>query len=217
MDDYEPGYICNHSDYQGRYAFNNQPSIALWNLTALAQALTPLIGRADLELALERFTPRLQSQYRAHMRAKFGLVEKCPEDGAFFNDSFALMESEGVDYTRFFRTLSCLDNHDSASLIDLFVDRTKAEQWVSEYLLRCEKETLNASERCERMRKVNPKYILRNYLAQQAIERAEQGDFSLVNALTEVLKAPYDEQPEYNHLAKLPPEWGKRMVISCSS
>ncbi len=110
MDDYEPGYICNHSDYQGRYAFNNQPSIALWNLTALAQALTPLIVRADLERALEQFTPRLQSQYSAHMRAKFGLVEKYPEDSAFFNDSFALMESEGVDYTRFFRALSCLDS-----------------------------------------------------------------------------------------------------------
>ncbi|MGR5287968.1 protein adenylyltransferase SelO [Vibrio maritimus] len=217
MDDYEPGYICNHSDYQGRYAFNNQPSIALWNLTALAQALTPFIVRADLERALEQFTPRLQSQYSTYMRAKFGLVEKYPEDGAFFNDSFAFMESEGVDYTRFFRALSCLDSHDSASIIDLFVDRTKAEKWLSEYLLRCEKEALKTPERCEQMRKANPKYILRNYLAQQAIDKAEQGDFSLVHTLADVLKTPYDEQPEYNHLAKLPPEWGKRMAISCSS
>lgn len=217
IDDYEPDFICNDSDYQGRYAFNSQPSIALWNLTALAQALTPLIERAELELALEQFSSRLQSQYSAHMRAKFGLIEKHPEDGTFFNDSFALMESEGVDYTRFFRTLSCLDSHDSASLTDLFVDRAKAEKWLNEYLLRCEKEAQGTSERCERMRKVNPKYILRNYLAQQAIEKAEKGDFSLVNTLAEVLKAPYDEQPEYEYLAKLPPEWGKKMAISCSS
>ncbi|GAL34494.1 selenoprotein O and cysteine-containing homologs [Vibrio maritimus] len=186
-------------------------------MTALAQALTPLIARADLERALEQFTPRLQSQYSTHMRAKFGLVEKYPEDSAFFNDSFELMESEGVDYTRFFRALSCLDSHDNASLIDLFVDRTKAEKWLSEYLLRCEKEALKTPERCEQMRKVNPKYILRNYLAQQAIDKAEQGDFSLVHTLAEVLKTPYDEQSECNYLAKLPPEWGKRMAISCSS
>jgi uncharacterized protein YdiU (UPF0061 family) len=217
IDDYEPSYICNDSDYQGRYAFNNQPSIALWNLTALAQALTPLIERADLELALEQFSSRLQRQYSAHMRAKFGLMEKHPEDGTFFNDSFAFLESEGVDYTRFFRTLSGLDSHDSASLTDLFVDRAKAKKWLNEYFLRCEKEAQGTAERCERMRKVNPKYILRNYLAQQAIEKAEQGDFSFVNMLAEVLKAPYDEQPEYEYLAKLPPEWGKKMAISCSS
>lgn len=222
LDDYEPRYICNHSDYQGRYAFNNQPSIALWNLTALAQALTPLIERADLDSSLEKFTPRLQSQYSAQMRAKFGLFTKQPEDGAFFSESFDLMETAKVDYTRFFRALSCLDSDGTSALVDLFVDRklvdrNKAVMWLNQYLQRCEKELVSASERCEKMREVNPKYILRNYLAQQAIELAEQGDFSLVHTLSDVLKAPYDEQPEYDHLAKLPPDWGKKMAISCSS
>lgn len=217
MDEYQPSYVCNHSDYQGRYAFDRQPSIALWNLTALAQALTPLIERADLEAALERFSPRLQSKYSAQMREKFGLNTKQPQDGTFFENSFALLESEGVDYPRFFRALSCLDIQGNGSLLDLFVDRNKAETWLKRYLRRCDKETISASERGKQMRTVNPKYILRNYLAQQAIEKAEQGDFALVNTLAKVLKTPFDEQPDYEHLAKRPPDWGKTMVISCSS
>ncbi|MCL9776152.1 protein adenylyltransferase SelO [Vibrio methylphosphonaticus] len=217
LDDYEPGYICNHSDYQGRYAFNNQPSIALWNLTALAHALSPFIERSELDKALEGFTATLQTEYSKQMRAKFGLLTKQSEDGGFFNDAFEFIERHQVDFTLFFRALSNLDKQGSIPVLDLFRRREEAEQWLEGYERRASLEPLSIGERCDGMRAVNPKYILRNYLAQQAIEEAEQGDFSMVNTLLSVLKTPYDEHPELSILAAPPPEWGQKMTISCSS
>ncbi|MGV2990157.1 protein adenylyltransferase SelO [Vibrio sp. E150_011] len=217
LDDYEPGYICNHSDYQGRYAFDNQPSIALWNLTALAHALSPLIDREHLDAALQHFTPTLQREYSQKMRAKLGILSKLPEDGAFFNETFDFLERHHVDFCLFFRALSNLDTQNRSTVTDLFHDREGAEAWLEIYLSRVELESLSNVERCARMRAVNPKYILRNYLAQQAIESAEQGDFSLVDDLIYVLKTPYDEHVNHASFASLPPDWGKKMEISCSS
>jgi uncharacterized protein YdiU (UPF0061 family) len=217
LDDYEPGYICNHSDYQGRYSFERQPSIALWNLTALAHALTPLIDREELDRILELFQPRLQQEYSRNMRAKLGLHQKHQDDGDFFSATFDFLQSTQVDYTRFFRALSSLDREGKGELLDLFVDRNQAKIWLESYLKRCELETDSISERCTRMRAVNPKYILRNYLAQQAIEKAQKGDFSEVDNLLLVLQSPYEEHPSLQRYANLPPQWGKKMVISCSS
>ncbi|GAL19925.1 selenoprotein O and cysteine-containing homologs [Vibrio maritimus] len=114
-----------------------------------------------MDSSLEKFTPRLQSQYSAQMRAKFGLFTKQPEDGAFFSESFDLMETAKVDYTRFFRALSCLDSDGTSALVDLFVarklvNRNKVVMWVSQYLQRCEKEILSASERCEKNARGKP-------------------------------------------------------------
>ncbi|PFG45968.1 uncharacterized protein YdiU (UPF0061 family) [Vibrio sp. ES.051] len=223
LDDYEPGYICNHSDYQGRYAFDQQPRIALWNLSALAHALSPLVEREDLEAALGQFEVRLSQQFSQLMRNKLGLNTKVAEDGRLFEAMFELLHQNKTDYTRFFRELSNLDWQSCQVVIDLFIDRDVARAWLDLYLARCELEVaesgdaISAEQRCEQMRKVNPKYILRNYLAQLAIDKAEQGDFSEVQRLAELLKSPFDEQPNFNDYAKLPPEWGKKMEISCSS
>lgn len=108
-------------------------------------------------------------------------------------------------------------------MIDLFIDREAAQAWLDLYLARCELEVdelgrpVTTEQRCEQMRRANPKYILRNYLAQLAIDKAEEGDFSEVNRLAALLRHPYDSQPEFEEYAKLPPEWGKKMEISCSS
>ncbi|AUW02614.1 protein adenylyltransferase SelO [Vibrio campbellii] len=223
LDDYDPNYICNHSDYQGRYAFEQQPRIALWNLSALAHSLSPLVQREDLEVALGKFEVRLSQKFSELMRAKLGLNTKVDEDGRLFEAMFELLNQNKADYTRFFRELSNLDVKSPQAVIDLFIDREAASAWVDLYLARCELEVDEHGERvtvqlrCERMRQVNPKYILRNYLAQLAIDKAEEGDFSEVNRLAELLKRPYDEQPEFDEYAKLPPEWGKKMEISCSS
>ncbi len=223
LDDYEPGYICNHSDYQGRYAFDQQPRVALWNLSALAHALSPLIERDDLELALAQYEPTLGKVFSQLMRQKLGLLSQQEGDSELFNAMFALLAENHTDYTRFFRTLSQLDSEDAQTVIDLFVDRDAAHGWLSRYLERvaleqtASGETKSAQQRCEQMRAVNPKYILRNYLAQQAIDKAQQGDFSEVHTLAKLLKNPYDDQPEMEAYARLPPEWGKKMVISCSS
>lgn len=223
LDDYDPNYICNHSDYQGRYAFEQQPRIALWNLSALAHSLSPLVQREDLEAALGKFEVRLSQKFSELMRAKLGLQTKVDEDGRLFEAMFELLNQNKADYTRFFRELSNLDMKSPQAVIDLFIDREVASAWVDLYLARCELEVdengerVSAQTRCEKMRRTNPKYILRNYLAQLAIDKAEEGDFSEVNRLAELLKRPYDEQPEFDDYAKLPPEWGKKMEISCSS
>ncbi|HDM8058484.1 protein adenylyltransferase SelO [Vibrio harveyi] len=223
LDDYDPNYICNHSDYQGRYAFEQQPRIALWNLSALAHSLSPLVQREDLEAALGKFEVRLSQKFSELMRAKLGLLTKIEEDGRLFEAMFELLNQNKTDYTRFFRELSNLDVNSSQAVIDLFIDREAASAWVDLYLARCELEVdergecVSAETRCEKMRRANPKYILRNYLAQLAIDKAEEGDFSEVSRLAELLKRPYDEQPELDDYAKLPPEWGKKMEISCSS
>ncbi|EGR0069201.1 YdiU family protein [Vibrio vulnificus] len=223
LDDYEPGYICNHSDYQGRYAFDQQPRVALWNLSALAHALSPLIERDDLELALAQYEPTLGKVFSQLMRQKLGLLSQQEGDSELFNAMFKLLAENHTDYTRFFRTLSQLDREHEQTVIDLFVDRDAAHGWLSRYLERvaleqtASGEVKSAPQRCEQMRSVNPKYILRNYLAQQAIDKAQQGDFSEVHTLAKLLKNPYDDQPEMEAYARLPPEWGKKMVISCSS
>ncbi|WP_319536500.1 protein adenylyltransferase SelO family protein [uncultured Vibrio sp.] len=223
LDDYDPGYICNHSDYQGRYAFDQQPRVALWNLSALAHSLSPLVERADLEAALGQFEVRLSQQFSRLMRDKLGLKTKIDEDARLFESMFELLNQNKTDYTRFFRALSNLDQKSPQEVIDLFIDREAAQAWLDLYLARCELEVdelgrqITTEQRCEQMRRANPKYILRNYLAQLAIDKAEEGDFSEVNRLAELLRHPYDSQPEFEEYAKLPPEWGKKMEISCSS
>lgn len=223
LDDYDPGYICNHSDYQGRYAFDQQPRVSLWNLSALAHALSPLVERTDLEAALGQFEVRLSQQFSRLMRSKLGLKNRIDEDSRLFESMFELLNQNKTDYTRFFRTLSNLDKKSPQDVIDLFIDREAAQAWLDLYLARCELEVdelgkpVTTEQRCEQMRRANPKYILRNYLAQLAIDKAEEGDFSEVNRLAALLRNPYDSQPEFEEYAKLPPEWGKKMEISCSS
>lgn len=223
LDDYQPEFICNHSDYQGRYAFDQQPRIALWNLSALAHSLSTLIERDDLEQALNQYEVQLNGYFSELMRKKLGLLTRLPEDGAIFDTMFELLATNKVDYTRFFRQISMLDTQEAQAVVDLFIDREQAAQWLDVYLSRCKSElddqgkAVSAAQRCEKMRQVNPKYILRNYLAQIAIDKAEEGDFSELHRLAELLKNPYDEQPHNEQYAKLPPEWGKKLEISCSS
>lgn len=223
LDDYEPTYIGNHSDYQGRYAFDQQPRVALWNLSALAHALSPLVERSDLEAALAQFEAQLGRYFSQQMRRKLGLLTSLPGDSVLFEQMFELLTKNHTDYTRFFRQLSNLDREGDQPVLDLFIDRGTAQVWLEQYLARCEREidssgnAISIEQRCAEMRKVNPKYILRNYLAQQAIDKAEQGDYQQVHQLAQLLANPYAEQPEKSHFAQLPPEWGKKMEISCSS
>jgi len=217
LDDYEPGYICNHSDYQGRYAFNQQPRIGLWNLSALAHSLSPLIDKSDLESSLDQYETQLHGYFSQLMRDKLGLLSKHEGDSRLFESMFELLSQNAVDYTLFMRTLSYLDSKDKQTIIDLFVDREAATLWVDLYLTRCELEEDSVELRCEKMRGFNPKYILRNYLAQQAIDKAQQGDFSELEILSLLLEKPFEEHTEFRQYAQLPPEWGKKMEISCSS
>ncbi|MEI7339921.1 YdiU family protein [Pectobacterium brasiliense] len=218
LDAYQPGFICNHSDHRGRYAFDNQPAVGLWNLHRLAQALSGLMDTDTLERTLARYEPALMQHYGTLMRAKLGLFTASAEDNDVLVGLLRLMQQEGSDYTRTFRLLADSEKQASHSpLRDEFIDRTAFDSWFATYRQRLMQEEQGDDERRRLMNATNPKYILRNYLAQMAIERAENDDISVLARLHQTLCQPFDEQPEKNDLAALPPEWGKHLEISCSS
>ncbi len=220
MDDYDPGFICNHSDINGRYAFDQQPAIGLWNLGCLAQALTPLVAKEALKVSLDHYHRRFQQEYLRLMRAKLGLVEEQAGDQSLIDDFLHLLHESHVDYTIAFRTLGSFssaegEGHDA--LRDLFIHRERFDDWVVRYRDRLRSERSRDDERRHRMNRINPKYVLRNYLAQLAIEKARQKDCSEVDRLAAVLRSPYDDQPGMEAYVAPPPNWGKHLVVSCSS
>ncbi|PJG62897.1 hypothetical protein CV016_09195, partial [Yersinia kristensenii] len=218
LDDYAPSYICNHSDHQGRYAFDNQPAVALWNLHRLGQALSGLLTAEQLQRGLAAYEPELMAVYGQQMRTKLGFSERDSQDNDLLTGLLSLMIKEGRDYTRTFRLLSEVEIHSAQSpLRDDFIDRAAFDSWYSRYRARLQQESIDDAQRQQMMKAANPHYILRNYLAQQAIDHAEKDDIQLLQRLHQALQQPFADQPEFNDLAELPPEWGKHLEISCSS
>ena len=221
MERFDSGYICNHSDDHGRYSFDNQPHIGLWNLTCLAQALTPLIPAEQCNDALARYEPFYVAEYAALMRAKLGLATADNADRELIIDLLGLMAENGVDYTIFFRRLGAFkrgaDEH-NAALRDLFIQREAFDVWAGHYRARLAQENSDDAERTQRMHRVNPKYVLRNYLAQTAIRKAaEHKDYSEIDRLLKLLRRPFDEQPAMAAYAAPPPDWAQHIEVSCSS
>jgi uncharacterized protein YdiU (UPF0061 family) len=218
LDVFDPGHICNHSDHQGRYAYARQPQVAFWNLHALAQALAPLVD-GDEEAAVEKLRAALDP-YRevfprallSRMRAKLGLASEHDGDHELIDDLLKLMAADRCDFTITFRALA-----DIATARDHFVDRAAFDAWAARYRARLAAEASVDAERAARMNRVNPKFVLRNHLAQMAIERAQQGDYGEIARLLGVLEHPYDEQPEHAAYAAFPPEWAQSIEVSCSS
>ncbi|MNV53172.1 hypothetical protein D3C71_1453010 [compost metagenome] len=218
LDDYKPDYICNHSDHQGRYAFDNQPAVALWNLHRLAQTLSGLMSTEQLQQALAAYEPALMRAYGEQMRAKLGFFTQSQQDNDLLTGLLSLMAQEGRDYSRTFRLLSHTEQQQAQSpLRDEFIDRAAFDGWYQQYRQRLQQEQVSDAERQQAMKAVNPKLILRNYLAQQAIESAERDDVSKLARLHQALLTPFADAPEYDDLAALPPDWGKHLEISCSS
>lgn len=218
LDAYEPGFVCNHSDHDGRYAWNQQASVGLWNLNTLAHALSGLIAHGELLGTLKGYEAIFVGVYADGLRAKLGLQEERPEDRALAIDFLELLMKGGLDYTRSFRALSTIRTNDKhPALRDDFIDRDGFDSWLQRYQQRLMLENSLDAERAIRMNAANPKYILRNYLAQNAIDRAEKGDYSEIETLRLLLEKPFDEQPERESYAALPPDWGRHLDISCSS
>ncbi|VXC13899.1 conserved hypothetical protein [Pseudomonas sp. 8Z] len=219
LDDFDANHICNHSDDTGRYSFTNQVPIAHWNLAALAQALTPQVEVEALRASLDLFLPLYQAHYLDLMRKRLGFSSAQEDDETLIQRLLQLMQAgQATDYTLFFRRLGEQAPAEALKVVrDDFVDLAGFDVWGRDYLARCEQEGGEQAERQTRMHAVNPKYILRNYLAQQAIEAAEQGDYGPVRELHSVLSRPFDEQPGMERYAERPPHWGKHLQISCSS
>ena len=217
LDVYKPRFICNHSDEMGRYAFDRQPTIALWNCYALAEALSSLFEPEPAKAILDGFEAIFQQAYLGALRAKLGLQTGEDGDAEMLGDLHECMDLDDADYTQSWRALATITQTSDGAFPQHFQDRERIGAWLARYRARLAREGSVDAERMVRMQRTNPKYVLRNYLAQTAIEAAQRKDFSEVRRLLAVLRRPFDEQPEHETYAAPPPEWGRHLVVSCSS
>lgn len=236
LEDYNPNWTPNTTDSQyKRYRFGNQPNITLWNLYQLANALYPLINDAKpLEVILNAFSNDYHDKYLNMMRSKLGLKICQEEDTILIENLTELLQLVETDMTIFFRNLGNVQKEDTAEVAldkikEAFYNEKELNEsilirwnnWLELYSKRINQETLLDAERKKEMNVVNPKYVLRNYMAQMSIDAADKADYSLVNELFELLKKPYDEQPEYQKWFAKRPDWARDKVgcsmLSCSS
>ncbi|MDB5918475.1 MAG: hypothetical protein JWR40_2709 [Massilia sp.] len=226
MEAFDADHICNHTDQGGRYSYANQPQVGHWNCYALGQALLPLIGDVDdAQGALAVYQPEFEQSLDGLLHAKLGLRTAQADDRALFDAMFKLMQGGHVDFTRFFRALGNLtvevdtarSPHPDHALRDMFIDREAFDAWALQYRQRLAAEASIDAGRKAEMDRANPKYILRNYLAQVAIDKADKKDFSEISKLLAILERPFDEQPENEAYAALPPDWASHLEVSCSS
>ena len=221
MEAYDPAHICNHTDQQGRYSYRMQPRIGEWNCFALGQAMVSLIGGVeDTQEALAVYNPSFDAKLVALWRAKLGLQTSEPGDNELVKSLLDGLASNRVDFSLFFRRLSSLKMDDLSSdepLRDLFIDRALFDAWAINYRQRLKREARQDAARKIAMDSVNPNYVLRNYLAQVAIEKAEQKDFSEIEKLLTLLENPFADHPEYQTYADCPPDWAANIEVSCSS
>lgn len=221
MDDYDEAFIPNHSDYGGRYAYHQQPHVGLWNLSCFAHALLSLVSEEEAFHALDAYEADFNDAYGELMRAKLGFVEAHEDDSSLLKELLDAMQASAVDYTIFFRRLAGFKHETeerNEPLRDMFIDPMRFDGWAAKYRARLQVAESVDGERAAKMNRVNPKYTLRNYMAQRAItEATERRDFTEIDRLLELLRAPFDEQPEREAYAAPSPDWGKRLVVSCSS
>lgn len=239
LEGYDPGWTPNTTDAgTRRYRYGQQPNVALWNLARLGEALSPLIDTPDeLNRGLDAYGAAFSDAYGAMLRDKLGLDSlRLDGEDALVADLFALLEREETDMTIFFRGLADVpvdadadDDARLAPLADAFYDaralagphREHVAAWVSGYTARVRAEDAGQASRVARMQRANPKYVLRNYLAQQAIDAAANGDTAPIARLLRVLARPYDDQPAEADLAARRPEWARHRagcsMLSCSS
>ena len=229
LDAFDPNHICNHTDEQGRYAFARQPNVSFWNLHALAQAMLPLLSDVDKAgddaseralAALEPYKTAFPQALLARMSAKLGLSTAEKTDRVLVDDLLQCMAQDRADFTITFRRLaqfSTQPDADNALVRDLFIHREAFDAWAQRYRERLKRESSVDTERGERMKRVSPKFVLRNHLADVAIQAARAGDFSEVDRLATLLRRPFDEQVENESYAAFPPEWAQSIEVSCSS
>jgi len=228
LDYFQIDHICNHSDQGGRYSYHRQPQIMHWNMACLASAMMPLLELQEesdtamnlLRSALDEFSDVYTQKWQTLFRQKLGFKTIQKEDINLIERLMQLMHDSRVDFTSFFRGLGNILTNESAEKILLrnhFVNRELADQWFSDYLLRLKSEDSINAERKKMMDQANPKFVLRNHLAQRAIELAQRKDFSEVEKLNKILSKPFEEQLEYSEYADPPPPDLRSIEVSCSS
>ncbi|WP_428741168.1 protein adenylyltransferase SelO [Tenacibaculum sp.] len=236
LEGYDHGWTPNTTDNtHKRYRYGTQPEIVLWNLYQLANTLYLLIEEAEpLEAILEYYQEKFPEVYMQMMREKLGLFSSKETDEKLVSDLEEVLQKSETDMTIFFRLLANISKKDTVQNAikkiekafytpSEIVDELKLswENWFQNYLERLEDETISDEDKKTKMNAVNPKYVLRNYMAQLAIDDADKGNYTLLNELYELLKNPYDEQPKHEKWFRKRPEWARNKVgcsmLSCSS
>ncbi|MDH5775609.1 MAG: protein adenylyltransferase SelO family protein, partial [Nitrospirota bacterium] len=221
MERYDPTFICNHSDHQGRYSFQHQPDIGYWNIRALGQTLSQLIDEDALKMAPQLYEQAMLEKYAELMRGKLGLAESHAGDEKLVTDLLNLMDSSRADYTTFFRALGNFQQETPAAnsaLRDFFLHREAFDDWAGRYRERLQAEKSQDAERKVRMDQVNPKYVLRNHLAECAIQLAtREKDYSEIDRLLELLSHPFTDQPGMEAYALPASDDSPPIIVSCSS
>ena len=220
LDRYDPQHVCNHSDHHGRYAFDRQPAVGLWNCARLGEALIPLVSEPAAVAALEGYRDAYEAEAIARMRAKLGLPGAEAGDLELVGEWLALLAATGADYTRSFRALSRWDAADPASRAAVaaeVADPDRLDAWLARYAARLAGDPRPAAARHAAMLGTNPRYVLRNWVAQDVITNAEHGNVALVDEVRELLEAPFDEHQRLARYAEGPPAWAREIVVSCSS
>lgn len=243
LENYDPNWTPNTTDAQGRrYRFSHQAQIAQWNLLQLAYALYPLVEENEcFEKALNLYSQNYEDQWQAMMAQKLGLKQfEVGIDDGLISELLSVLQLTETDMTLFFRNLAQVDVKTSSlseasdeTLMDPLMEayytpdqitdghRSQIGNWIRKYIHRLQTEGLENETRRKQMNRVNPKYVLRNYLAQLAIDQSEAGDHAMVNELLELLRHPYDEQPGKEDFAKKRPDWARTKagcsMLSCSS
>ncbi|KMO41337.1 hypothetical protein VQ03_12865 [Methylobacterium tarhaniae] len=225
LDAYDPATVLSAIDRLGRYAYGNQPRIAHWNLTRLAETLVPLLAEeteaavATAQEVLAGFAPRFEEAYHAGLRRKLGLLTARDDDAALGQDLLKRMGDNQADFTLTFRRLAdaARDPAGDAGVRDLFVDPTAYDDWAGRWRRRLAEEPLAGEERRAAMNRVNPKYIPRNHRIEAVIEAAERGDFAPFAELRTVLAAPCEEQPDREAYALPPAEHERVLQTFCGT
>ena len=217
LDDYDYGFVCNKTDRIGRYSYGEQPNISYWNLTMLSKALSPIIDKERMQKKLDDYGNFIYPDaYIDIMCQKLGLDLRLDKDIELITELVGALQDAYVDYTLFFRTLSYYDG-ERMPLYDIAMNPVVIHNWLDLYDARLSKETRTQPERQKSMLKTNPKYVLKNYMLQEAIALAERGDYSMVETLLYIAAHPFEELPEFEHFANETPEEHKNICLSCSS
>lgn len=211
LEDTVLNYICNHSDHQGRYAYNNQPSIGMWNLERLLVCFMNFVPREKLEEILNEYPALFEAEYLRLSRIKMGLETQDPDDFKLLVEALQMLNQLSIDYTYFWRQLA----YDLKGVYDYYGQRAELFEWHRKYKERLKKE--NTANLKDRILKVNPKYVLKNYIAQEVIEDVEDGRNGKLKDWLNVLYSPFDEHPDFEKYSLPTPSEHKHYEVSCSS
>ena len=212
MDNFNPSHICNLSDTSGRYSYQNQPYVGMWNCTALANTFKHLINKEEIAKIMSVYEKTYAKRLFALYKNKLGLRENRTTDEALVQELLNVMEVQKLDFTRTFRSLSNILKTNNSIKVD---DSLKS--WSQKFKERHDIEIADIDSRITQMNEMNPKFILRNYMLQNAIDQAEEGSYKEIDILMELITKPFEENIEYERYSEESPEWAKSLGLSCSS